>query len=61
MTPDEHLAEAKRLVARAHALNGNRTDAQGRVILACEAAGPLAALATAHATIAAALQASAKS
>jgi hypothetical protein len=57
MTPAEHIAEAERLLTLAHALNGNYRDRDGRVTLATEAAEPLAALATAHATIAAAIEA----
>lgn len=57
MTPQEHIAEAERLIARAHALHGNRTDLEGRVILACENAASLAVLATAHAATATAIEA----
>ncbi len=54
MTAAEHLAEAERLLDLAHRLGGNYTDRAGRVTLASESAAPLAAMATAHATIAAA-------
>jgi hypothetical protein len=53
----EHLAEAERLLDLAHRLTGNYTDEQGRVTLACESAGPLAAMAAAHAAIATAIEA----
>ncbi|MGH6657059.1 MAG: hypothetical protein ACRDVE_17875 [Actinocrinis sp.] len=57
MNASEHLAEAERLLALAHGLRTNHTDAQGRVTLASESAGQLAALASAHASIAAAMEA----
>jgi hypothetical protein len=57
MNPSEHLAEAERLIDLAHRLTGNYRDRDGRVTLACEAAGPLAAMATAHAAIATAIEA----
>jgi hypothetical protein len=53
----EHLAEAERLMDLAHRLNGNHTDRDDRVALPCETAGHLAAMATAHATIALAIEA----
>ena len=55
MNAAEHLAEAERLIDLAHRLRTNRTDREGRVALASESAGPLAAMATAHASIATAL------
>lgn len=57
MNAAEHLAEAERLLDLAHGLRTNHTDRDGRVTLASEDAGPLAAMATAHASIAAALAA----
>ena len=57
MNAAEHLAEAERLLDLAHRLSSNHTDREGRVILASESAVPLAALATAHASIAAAIEA----
>lgn len=57
MNAAEHLAEAERLIDLAHRLRTNHTDEQGRVTLASESAGPLAAMATAHASIAAAIEA----
>lgn len=57
MNAAEHLAEAERLLDLAHGLSSNRTDERGRVRLAGEAAAQLAALATAHAAIAAAIEA----
>jgi hypothetical protein len=53
----EHLAEAERLIDLAHRLPTNDTDAQGRVTLASDYAAHLAAMATAHAAIAAAIEA----
>jgi hypothetical protein len=52
-----HLAEAERLIKLAHGLNTNYRDDQNRVRIATESAGPLAAMATAHATIAMAIHA----
>lgn len=57
MNSAEHLAEAERLLTLAHGLRTNHTDPQGRVVLASEAAADLAALATAHASIATAIEA----
>lgn len=57
MNAAEHLAEAERLIDLAHRLNSNHTDREGRVILASEGAAELAAMATAHASIAAAMEA----
>ena len=57
MNAAEHLAEAERLLTLAHGLTGNYTDREGRVTIASESAGPLAAMSTAHASIAAALNA----
>jgi len=57
MTPAEHLTEAERLLTLAHGLTSNHTDERGRVRLAGEAAAHLAALATAHASIAVAIEA----
>jgi hypothetical protein len=53
----EHLAEAERLVERARSLNGNYRDRDDRLSLVSEEAAQLAALATAHASIAAAMEA----
>jgi hypothetical protein len=52
-----HLAEAERLVGLAHRLPLNYRDDDGRVTRADEDATPLAAMATAHASIAAAMEA----
>ena len=57
MNAAEHLAEAERLLDLAHNLTSNHTDERGRVRLAGEAAAQLAAMATAHASIAAAREA----
>jgi hypothetical protein len=60
MNAAEHLAEADRLIALADRLASKHTDREGRVILAGESAADLtalSALATAHATIAIALEA----
>ena len=57
MNAAEHLAEAERLLTVAHGLPTNHTDEQGCVIRASLNAGPLAALATAHAAIATAIEA----
>jgi hypothetical protein len=53
----EHLAEAERLIGLAHRLPLNYQDDDGRVTRADEGATPLAAMATAHASIAAAMEA----
>ena len=57
MNAHEHRAEAERLLTLARGLRSNHTDAQGRVVLASEAAADLAALATAHAAMATAIEA----
>jgi hypothetical protein len=53
----DHIDEAHRLIGLAHSLQTNDTDAKGRVTLASDYAAHLAAMATAHATIAIALEA----
>jgi hypothetical protein len=53
----EHLAEAERLIDLAHRLPLNYQDDDGRVTRADEGATPLAAMATAHAALAAAIEA----
>ena len=57
MNAAEHLAEAERLIDLAHRLPLNYHDDDGRVTRADEGATPLAALATAHAAIATAIEA----